>query len=205
MSTATLYRASGLALLLGAVVFVIGSILSFTSSPVMPLWVAMTGVWISGMILQLLGMPGVVTRQATRAGWLGAGGYLLTFLGWFLLAGFYIVDNLILSSWLNALAPHVYAQWSLNPAVVVTVHMADVLVGVGGLLLGIATLRAGVFLQWTGVLLVVAGLAAFGGFVVGILTTAAVTFVALGLGGMGYVLWTAHGEAATVAHVAPAA
>src|SRR5215469_3814551 len=108
MSSVTLYRASGLALLLGAVLFIVGNILSFAGAPLTPLWLVMTGVWISGMVLQLLGMPGIVPRQAKQSGWLGFVGFLLTFLGWFLLTGFYVGDNFIVSPWLNALAPHVY-------------------------------------------------------------------------------------------------
>lgn len=71
MSSVTLYRASGLALLLGAVLFIVGSILSFAGAPLTPIWLVATGVWISGMVLGLLGLPGIVARQASRAGWLG--------------------------------------------------------------------------------------------------------------------------------------
>jgi hypothetical protein len=70
MSSVTLYRASGLALLLGAVLFIVGSILSFAGAPLTPIWLVATGVYISGMVLTLLGLPGIVARQAPRAGWL---------------------------------------------------------------------------------------------------------------------------------------
>jgi hypothetical protein len=62
MSSVTLYRASGLALLLGAVLFIVGSILSFAGVPLTPIWLVATGVWISGMVLGLLGLPGIVAR-----------------------------------------------------------------------------------------------------------------------------------------------
>ena len=195
MSSVTLYRASGLALLLGAVLFIIGSILSFAGAPLTPLWLVMTGLWISGMVLQLLGLPGIVARQASRAGWLGFVGFLLTFLGWFLLTGFYVVDDLIMSPWLNALAPHVYTQWFVNPAVGVSIHVANSLLGVGGVLLGMATMRAGVLPRWAGLLLIAAAVVALGSFVIGSLTSVAVGLVVLGLGWMGYALWTTKGEA----------
>ena len=153
MSSVTLYRASGLALLLGAVLYIVGSILSFAGAPLTPLWLVATGVWISGMVLQLLGLPGIVARQAKQAGWLGFVGFLLTFLGWFLLTSFYVGDNLIISPWLDALAPHVYAQWFVNPAAEVSLHVANSLLGVGGVLLGSATMRARVFPPWAGLLL----------------------------------------------------
>src|SRR5262249_39729154 len=134
-------------------------------------------------------------RQAPRAGWPGFIGYILIFLGWFLLTGFYLVDDLIMSSWLNALAPQVYAQWSLNPAVVASIHVGYSLLAVGGALLGVATIRAGVLPRWAGALLIAAAIAALGSFVLGVFTIVAVVLAVLGLGWMGLALWTAHGEA----------
>jgi hypothetical protein len=161
------------------------------------------------MVLQLLGLPAIVARQASRAGWLGFVGFVLTFLGWFLLTGYYVVDNLILSPWLDALAPHVYAQWFVNPAVGVSMHVANSLLGVGGVLLGIATMRAGVFPRWAGLLIIVSAVFALGSLVIGSLgslgpTSVAVRFVALGLGWMGYALLTAKGEAEAVLQPVPA-
>jgi hypothetical protein len=204
MSTATLSRASGLTLLLGALLFIIGSILSFAAPPLAPLWLVATGVYISGMALLLLGLPGIVTRQATCAGWLGFVGFLLTFLGWFLLTGFYIVDDLIMSPWLDALAPHVYAQWFFNPAVAATIHVVNLLLGAGGVLLGVATMRAGVLPRWAGLLLIAAAVAALGSFVNSNLTSVAVGLVALGLGWIGYALWSAQGESKAIPQPAPA-
>jgi hypothetical protein len=195
MSTVTLSRASGLALLLGAALFFIGSILSFAAAPLAPLWLVATGMWISGMVVMLLGLPGIVVRQASRAGWPGFIGYVLLFLGWVLLTGFYLVDDLIMSSWLNALAPQAYAHWSVNPAVVVSIHVGYSLMAVGGALLGIATLRAAVLPRWAGALLIAAAIAALGSFVSGVLTVVAVVLAVLGLGWMGYALWTAQREA----------
>ena len=209
MSSVTLYRASGLALLLGAVLFIVGSILSFAGAPLTPIWLVATGVWISGMVLGLLGLPGIVARQASRAGWLGFVGFLLTFLGWFLLTGFYVGDDLILSPWLDALAPHVYAQWFVNPAVAVSMHVANSLLGGGGALLGIATMRAGVFPRWAGLPIIASAVFALGSFVIGSLGSVSLTSVAaglvvLGLGWMGYALVTAKGEAEAVPQPAPA-
>ena len=204
MSSDTLSRASGLALLLGAVLFIAGSILSFAGAPLTPLWLVATGVYISGMVLLLLGLPGIVARQAPRAGWLGFAGFLLTFLGWFLLTGFYMVDDLIMSPWLDALAPHVYAQWFVNPAVAVSIHVVNSLLGGGGVLLGIATMRAGVFPRWAGLLLIAAAVVALGSFVIGSLTSVAATIIVLGLGWMGYALLTAKGEAQAVPQPVPA-
>ena len=203
MSSVTLYRASGLALLLGAVLFIVGNILSFAGAPLTPLWLVMIGVWIRGMVLLLLRLPGIVARQAKQSGWLGFFGFLLTFLGWFLLTSFYVGDDLIISPWLDALAPHVYAQWFVNPAVGVSLHVANSLLGGGGVLLGMATMRARVFPRWPGLLLI-AAVVDLGSFVIGNLTSVAAGLVALGLGWMGYALLTAKGEAEAAPQPVPA-
>jgi len=195
MSSVTLFRASGLALLLGPPVYIVGSILTFAAAPLAPLWLVMTGVWIGGMVLLLLGMPGIVARQSASAGWTGSIGFLLLFLGWFLLTSYYVGDDLITSPWLNGLAPHVYAQWFVNPAAVVFFHLALSLLVLGEALLGSATIRAGVFSRWAGLLLIAAAVFGLASFVNGSLLTPATTLAFLGLGWMGYTLWTTKGKA----------
>ena len=72
MSSTTLYRASGLALLLGVLLVIVGLPLSFFAFPLdSPLALAMTGVWTAGVVLGQLGGAGIVARQAKQAGWLG--------------------------------------------------------------------------------------------------------------------------------------
>jgi hypothetical protein len=88
-------------------------------------------------------------------------------------------------------------------------HVANSLLGVGGVLLGIATMRAGVFPRWAGLLIIVSAVFALGSFVsfsLGSLslTSVAVGFVALGLGWMGYTLLSAKGEAEAVPQPVPA-
>src|SRR5215469_8075836 len=70
------------------------------------------------------------------------------------------------------------------------------LFGVGGLLLGIATMRARVFPRGAGVLLIlgVVGLGAF----VNVFLGAAMLFGLVGLGWIGYALLTAQGEAKAI-------
>ena len=100
MSTFTLYRASGLALLLGAVLFIIGLALAFVFNTATPLGLAMAGVWTSGLVLLLLGLPGIVARQASPAGWLGLVGFILTFSGAFLTVSYFAVIYLAILPWL---------------------------------------------------------------------------------------------------------
>ena len=78
MSSSTLYRLSGLALLLGAVLGGIGQILGnilFSSDGSLqstnPLGWGLFLVFNIGSLLLLAGMPGICVRQAARAGWPG--------------------------------------------------------------------------------------------------------------------------------------
>jgi hypothetical protein len=170
MSTVTLYRASGLALLLGAALFIIGLALALVFKTDTPLGLVMAWVWTSGLVLLLLGLPGIVARQASPAGWLAVH------------------------------APKVGDQLLLtNPAM----NLVGTFLSWGGeLLLGIATMRARVFSQWAGLLLIVAVVIDFfstpGGIVGSIASPLSNVVLVLGLGWMGYALFTAKGEAMAV-------
>ena len=197
MSSTTLYRASGLALLLGAVLVIIGLPLSFIFQPDSPLALAMIGMWTGGVVLVQLGLPGIVARQASRAGWLGFVGFILLFSGGFLLSSFFAVLDLTVFPWLDVHAPQLSAQFfTANAAVNVYAAVVSSLFGVGGVLLGIATMRARMFPRWAGLLLIV-GVVSLGGFV-NVFLSLAMVFGLLGLGWMGYALVTAKGAAEAV-------
>lgn len=194
MSTVTLYRASGLALLLGAVLILIGLPLSFMFTPDSPLALGMIAVWTCGVVLVQLGLPAIFIRQAARAGWLGFVGFLLQFSGGFLLIGFFAVLDLTVFPWLDVRAPLASVQFfSGNSAAHVYLAVASALFGVGAVLLGIATMRANVFPRWAGLFLIM-GLASLGTFVSPFLLVIA-AFGLIGLGWIGYALMTTKDEA----------
>ena len=206
MSTVTLSRASGLALLLGAVLFIIGLALAFVFNTDTPLGLAMAGVWTSGLVLLLLGLPGIVARQASPAGWLGFVGFLLAFSGAFLSISSFAVLYLTIRPWFAGHAPTVGHQFLLtNPAM----NLVGTFLTWGGLvLLGSATMRARVFSRWAGLLLIVAVVVDFftipGGIVGSIAQPLSNVVLVLGLGWMGYALLTAQGEAEAVPQPVPA-
>ncbi len=157
MSSATLYRASGLALLLGALLGIIGNILNTALFPgnaphqyLTPLWVVVTLVSLIGPLLLL---PGIAARQAPRAGWLGFIGFILTFIGGFLLTSFSVV-GLLVFPWLAQVAPKL-AVGNGPPASFLFLLVAGVLFALGGLLLGIAVMRAGILPGLAGLLLLI--------------------------------------------------
>src|SRR5258708_10694657 len=99
MSSGTLYRSSGVALLVGALLASIGNVLSGVLFPgmndpnqyVSALWLPVMLLGFVGSFLLVVGLPGMVARQATRAGWLGLVGFVLTFIGGGLFTGFFCV------------------------------------------------------------------------------------------------------------------
>jgi hypothetical protein len=114
--------------------------------------------------LGLLGVAGIYARQAEETGWLGLSGYLLLSLFYALAVGFQFVEAFI-SPPLATQAPQV-VEGLLG---IVNGHATDANVGVlpamwsvigvcyllGGVLLGVATFRAGVLPRWAAGLLVV--------------------------------------------------
>ncbi len=198
MSSATLYRASGLALLLGAVLGIIGNILStalFSGNDphqyLSSFWLFVQVLSLIGGLLLLLGVPGIAIRQAPRAGWLGLVGFVLTFIGGFLFTSFSVV-TLIILPWLAQAAPKL-AAGSGPPAIFVFFLVAGILFALGGILLGIAIMRAGILPRWAGLLLIIGSVLnlvdfPLNGIIGSIVGTIAFILFALALGWMGYAL-----------------
>jgi predicted DNA-binding transcriptional regulator len=196
MSSVTLYRASGLALLLGAALVIIGLALATVFKTDTPLGTVMIGVASCGIALLTLGSPGIVARQASRAGWLGFFGFLLLLLNWLLLLGVGAMLELTILPWLGAYAPQVSTQLlSTDAALAVYIGVRYVLLVLGGVLLGSATMRAGVFSRWAGLLLIAGAVLAPASYALVLFSTMANVLVSLALGWMGYTLWTTKGEA----------
>lgn len=201
MSSATLYRASGLALLLGALLGIIGDILGGAlfsgNNPQQYMngaWVVVTLVSFIGSLLLLLGLPGISALQASRAGWLGFSGFVLTFIGGFLFSSFSLVSLLVLP-WLAQDAPKL-AAGPEPVSIFIFFLVADVLFALGGILLGIAVRRAGILPRRAGLLLLIGAvlnLVTFplNGIFGTIVGDIAFVLFAGGLGWMGYVLISA--------------
>ena len=68
MSSTTLYRFSGVALLIGGVLAIIGQLLLTTADPGTPLWIPGSWLTLAGTLLVILGLPGLYFKQVDRAG-----------------------------------------------------------------------------------------------------------------------------------------
>ena len=168
MSSTTLFRFSRIVLLLGAVISAIDEIalvLVFPNSgPGLPMSAptnALWGpIWITGFIATLLvlfGLPGLYLGQASRAGVAGFIGIVLTTLGLLLSM---IAAPIFFITTLPYLATH--APGAFNNAFDAGIEPfglgGTVLLLLGLLLLGIATIRAAVFPRLAGILMLVGGI-----------------------------------------------
>jgi hypothetical protein len=162
MSFTTLYRLSGIILLLGALVSVIAGLMTLffnhnytasLSTFQSPLWSTYYSLFFVALALILLGLPALYLRQAgRRGGVLGLVGVLLIMLGNFLLMAMigYFVSILPL---LAAKAPQVInAAFESGFGIFPLGGTAFGLIGL--ILLGIAVIRARVFPPFVGILLI---------------------------------------------------
>jgi len=151
MSPARLMRWSGWSLMLGGIA-IVGHYLSHPPGEtaqftLYPLWEM--SHWLGGIawLLVLFGLVGVYLRQSERIGVLGLIGFVLAFAGSALDAGGEVVFGAIMQpviaglapDWLNATSPFYVS--ALRPAL----GVINLPLVVGFLLLGVVTLRAGVF------------------------------------------------------------
>ncbi len=200
MSSETLFRSSGVVLLVGSLLGLVWTIMSALILPITNpdqfaglLFLLVSLMMLFASMAIVAGLPGMYARQATRAGWLGLAGFVLIFFGMLVVGvGFGLISATVIP-WLTTHAPNLLAG-ELPPVLNIFIIVAILMVVVGTIPLGVATMRAGVLPRWAGLLLIVSGVA-------GLLVTvplpalvrnvlAAISSVAffLGLAWMGYAL-----------------
>jgi len=217
MSTGSLIRWSGLVSVvagalyaLAALLHPVGEDLAAISSPN---WVpAHLLFWVS-VILMLFCLVGLCARQLDKMGWLGLVSFVLAFVGTALVGGILLMVATVIPI-IAIQAPALLGQAMTPPPFAAAVFTLSF--GLGYILFGVATARAGVTPRWSGFMLIIgvaffmiAEAALFGPTLShGIVTLGDVVF-GLGLVWMGYTLWsekrvlTRKGEAALVARGAP--
>jgi hypothetical protein len=118
--------------------------------------------------LFLLGITGLYARQVKQAGWLGLAGYLMLIVTWVLQSAYIFTEAFILPVLVTA-APEFVESFltlangttgSMNIGALPAVYgLAGILYMLGGLVFGIATLRAGILPRWPAGLLAVVSVA----------------------------------------------
>lgn len=169
MSSATLYRWSGIILLVGGLVGLVDSLLSAVLYPghsetaqqiLSAPWLIVTSLFLVWALLLAISLPGFYLRQAARTGVLGFIGFALIWLGVLLGGVMFASGQLALFPYLAQSVPSGSAVVPQAPLLVFLLLVIGplLLLFVGAILLGIATMRARVFPRWAGGLLLVAGI-----------------------------------------------
>jgi len=129
------------------------------------IWTVVIALKFAMCLLFLIGFAGIYSRQAEKAGWLGFIGFALLTLSWFLQTGFVFVELFVLPVVADGLPGFVTSALGVangHPGVmnigplVPTYAVVGVCYLLGGLLFGIATVRAHVLPRWPAILLVFA-------------------------------------------------
>jgi hypothetical protein len=199
-----LIRWSGLAAVVAGIIFAViqpihpwEDVANVTTST----WAIITSFKTAMCLLFLLGITGIYARQVNKAGWLGLAGFLLLFLSWGLQMAFVFAEAFILPL-LATSAPQfvdaVLGNLARNEASAVNLGALPMLYSLGasvpymlgGLLLGLATLRAGILPRWAGGLLAVtATLTPLAALLPHNIQRLAAIPMGLALATLGYALW----------------
>src|SRR5215218_4702893 len=136
------------------------------SSVTTPRWAIITTLKPVMCLLFLIGITGLYARQVGRAGWLGLAGFLLLSFCWWLQSAYVFAETFILPQLTSAAPPFVVSFLGIasgNPGAMNIEPLPAIYslgIGIpymlGGLLFGIATLRAGILPRWPAGLLAVA-------------------------------------------------
>lgn len=128
-------------------------------------WGIITSLKTAMCLLFLLGITGLYARQVNKAGWLGLAGFLVLSLSWAVQTGFVFAEAFIMPVLARTSPQFVndylgLARGDGSAASLGSLPALYSLVGIsymlGGLLFGIATLRAGILPRWAAGLLAVA-------------------------------------------------
>ena len=165
-------------------------------------WAIITTLKLAMCLLFLLGIAGIYARQVERAGWLGLAGFLLLTLSWWLQTAFVFAEAYILpqlattapkfvDGTLGTLAAGRTSEVDLGALPAIYSLGVGIPYMLGGLLFGIATLRAGILPRWpAGLLAVAATLTPAAALLPHAIQRYAAIPVALALAWLGYTLWS---------------
>lgn len=207
ITASNLIRWSGLAAMVAGIIFagiqpihppdVLASVTTSAWAIIQPLKLAMC-------LLFLLGITGIYARQVEKAGWLGLTGYLLLSLCWALQTAYVFAEAFIVP--LLATAAPTFVESFLGVAsgqagemnlgaLAALYALVGILYMLGGLVFGIATLRAGILPRWpAGLLAGAAALTPLAALLPHATQRLAAVPVGLALAWLGYALWSERRE-----------
>ena len=167
MSSATLYRLSGIVLLIGGLLSLVSSAahdiqfpgLSPTPQQVLsPPWILETSLLLVGVLLISIGFPGFYLRQAESAGKLGFAGFVMLWIAVLLGGVSFIALQITVFPWFAQEDSKLLTGGPPIVAALLFLFVPVLFFIVGSILLGISTLRAKVFGRGPGVALLALGI-----------------------------------------------
>jgi hypothetical protein len=212
MTSSQLFRISGLALLVGAVTFIVHivarSVITAGADPAVfakeGLWVPINALGVIGAALVLLGLPAMYARMAGQTGLLGLVGVVLIALAWLFFGVFLSLYSLLVAPWLADQAPSLVAASAPLPAgFIVAFIVALVAEFVGTVLLAIPFIRGRVQPRWVGYVLPASALVAVAGdfiaptgpatnVAINLLSNLGPVLLLIALGDLGSRMWSEH-------------
>jgi len=170
-------------------------------------WAIITPLKTAMCLLFLLGIAGLYARQVEEAGWLGLAGFLLFSLSWALNLAFIFAEAFIvplLATWAPKFVDGFFGIFNGHPtemnlgALPALYTLTGILYMLGGLLFGIATLRAGILPRWpAGLLAVAAAVTPAAALLPHEIQRYAGIPVGVALAWLGYALWSERREHAS--------
>jgi hypothetical protein len=212
MTNSQLFRISGLALLIGAVAFIVHIVARsvITAGPDTAtfakegLWVPINALGAISAALVLLGLPAMYARMALPTGLFGLVGVVLIALAWMFFGLFLSLFSVLVAPWLAYEAPSLLAASAPIPAGFVIAFIAGLVAQfVGTLLLAIPFIRGRVQPRWVGyVLPASAPVAVVGNFIapngpstnlaINLLSNLGPVLLLVALGDLGSRMWSEH-------------
>ncbi len=172
MSSGRLFQLSGIALLVGSVLIIVFDLISVFAFQSMNPQQYTTAFWLTvqlctflGSLLVLISFPAVLLRQRQEVGWLGLIGYILLALSGLIYGMGSGITNAFALPWLARSAPNLLTNGQGPTALFVLFMISGIGYVLGAIVLGWATMRAGVFSRWAGLLLIVGGVLGIASFI----------------------------------------
>src|SRR5215217_505113 len=164
-------------------------------------WAIITPLKTAMCLLFLIGITGIYARQVNEAGWLGLAGFLLLILCWWPQPAYVFAETFILPQLASAAPPFVVSflgiasgnPGQMNIGALPAIYSLGIGIPymLGGLLFGIATLRAGILPRWpAGLLAVAATLTPAAALLPHAVQRLAAIPVGLAIAWLGYALWS---------------
>lgn len=197
MTSSNLIRWAGLSAVVGGILFAVGIIIRPADGPesiATNLWVVTQYLFLGSLIFGVFGTFGLYARQVKEAGLLGLVGFLMLIVARLLFTGLTFFETFFIPV-LATEAPQFIGGLFAGEYEFPVVGVAGFAEIIGGLLFGIAIIRAGILPRWAAILFII-GIVP-GRFGPEVVVRISSVVLGIGLAWLGYALWSERREEAS--------